>query len=108
MTIPIYSDKNISGGNLNSTLKNRASPAISKATGVNDVQKVTEGLKQPNNSIQISHEAKVLNDYIKSTPTEEIDWEKVNKIKAQVESGSYSINYQQLADKIIDFENKII
>ena len=60
-----------------------------------------------NKSIQISHEAKVLNSYLISTETESIDWDKVNHIKQQLESGAYQINNQQVAEKIINLENKL-
>jgi flagellar biosynthesis anti-sigma factor FlgM len=108
MTIPIYSDKNSISGNLHTTIKNQNSATVSKTQAIIEAKKVTPDLKKSDNSIQISHEAQVLSTYIKSTPSEEIDWDKVNKIKSQIDSGSYTINYQQVADKMLDFENKII
>ena len=108
MTIPIYSDKNSISGNMQSTIKNQNSASVSKTPAIIEAKKVTPDLQKLDNSIQISHEAQVLNTYMKSTPSEEIDWDKVNKIKNQLDSGSYTINFQQVAEKMVDLENKII
>lgn len=107
MTIPIYADKNVNIGNPSSSLKKQSS-TVSKITSVSETKEIKQNTHSPETtSIQISYEAKVLNTYLNSTETESIDWNKVNHIKQQLESGTYKINNQQVAEKIINLEDKL-
>ena len=107
MVIPIYSDKDSSYRQLNTGLNNKPIiPSIIKTTPISTIKETDNNGHKDSHSIQISEEAKMLNDYIKSAPVEEVNWEKVNKIKTQLASETYSINYENIAKKIIDFEIK--
>src|SRR5688572_6627192 len=107
MTIPIYSDKNLSVSNSNSGLKKQTS-TVTKISNVSEPKDLKQSPPSSENaSIQISQEAKILNTYLNTTPSESIDWNKVNQLKHQLESGTYNINNQQVAEKIINLENKL-
>lgn len=107
MTIPIYSDKPQNVGNSNSSLKKQTS-TVTKISNVPESKRLNQSLpSSENTSIQISQEAKILNTYLNTTPSESIDWNKVNQIKHQLESGTYNINNQQVAEKLMNLENKL-
>lgn len=107
MTIPIYLDKNLSAGTPNSSLQKQTS-IVSKVSNVPESKNSKQNTNSPEvTSIQISEEAKALSTYLNTTENESIDWNKVNQIKHQLESGTYEINNLQLAEKIINLENKL-
>lgn len=107
MTIPIYSDKSLGIGNTNSNLKKQTTTVtkINEVSEKKDLQK--NKTSSDNESIQISQEAKTLNAYLNSTENESIDWIKVNQIKHQVNTGTYTVNNQKIAEKIMNFESDI-
>ncbi len=108
MTIHIYTDKTLASGQSQTALNSKTTSSVLKTEAITPTKKIHENLEKSENSIQISHEAKFLNSYLNSTPTENIDWDKVNKIKNQINSGEYALNYEKIAEKLIDFENKIV
>ncbi len=107
MTIPIYSDKNLHTNNASSSLKKETS-TVSKINNISEVKATSQNTTSPeNNGIQISAEAKILNTYLNETANESIDWNKVNQIKDKINAGIYTINPQQIAEKILDLDNKL-
>lgn len=108
MTIPIYSEKALSSGHSQASLSSKTTSSVLKTEALTETKKNHENSQKPESSIQISHEAKFLNHYINSTPEEEIDWVKINAIKADLNAGTYSLDYKEIAEKIIDFEKKIV
>lgn len=59
-------------------------------------------------SVELTDDAKVLTKATeKAKASDGIDHEKVASLKSQIENGTYNINYQSIANKLLESEDEI-
>ncbi|MBN2853888.1 MAG: flagellar biosynthesis anti-sigma factor FlgM [Clostridia bacterium] len=76
---------------------------ISKTDKVRKSDNVTKKSNTVSDQVQISDEAKSIDKLIQKAKSSESDrTEKVEALKRQIEDGSYKVDSQKLAEKMID------
>lgn len=84
---------------------------INRSTAINNINVYKQNLNKQHNdckkicdkkdTIEISEEAKKISEQL-SNNNEAIRYEKIESIKKSIEDGTYTINYNKLAEKILD------
>lgn len=84
---------------------------INRSTAINNINTYKQNLNKPNNNyknismkkdtIEISKEARKISAKL-SNNNEVVSYEKIESIKKSIQDGTYTINYDKLAEKILD------
>lgn len=89
----------------NAVVKTQLSNVNNKYVAKNATSAV---VSHSSDSVELTDDAKVLTRATeKAKASDGIDHEKVASLKAQIENGTYNINYQSIANKLLESEDEI-
>lgn len=102
MTIEVLNDRSMS------SVKNSHAMASRKTISKGDEKVSSSAANVKNDDVMLTDSAKALSRATSvAVASDGVDSAKVDKLKAAVRDGSYKINYESIANKMIDSESEL-
>jgi negative regulator of flagellin synthesis FlgM len=72
--------------------------------GSDDEKKVAVTITEKNDTVALTNTTQEIKKAISATTTSPVDIDKVNSVKKALADGSYSVNAEKVAKKLVEFE----